>query len=103
MPTSNFSQVILCTEGNSCETKLNIPKVDASESTLASSLKVVFGVIAVIAVIYVAYAGFKYVTSQGDSGAIAKAKSGIIYGILGLVVALAAFSVVAFTIGRIAP
>ena len=51
-------------------------------------LPLVWWVAVMLAVVYVAYGGFKYTTSNGDSNKINEAKSSILNGIIGLVVAL---------------
>lgn len=59
-------------------------------------LEVVMGVIGVIAVGVIIYGGVTYTTSTGDSAKTTKAKNIILYGIVGLVVALLAYALVAF-------
>jgi hypothetical protein len=49
-----------------------------------------------IAVIMIIVGGIQYTTSQGESGAVQKAKNTIMYSVIGLVVALAANGVVAY-------
>ena len=41
-----------------------------------------------LAVCFIAYGGFKYTTSGGDSNKISEAKSTILNGVIGLVVVL---------------
>ena len=45
--------------------------------------------------------GIQYTTSGGDSAAVTKAKNTILYGIVGLVIALLAYAIVNFVITRI--
>jgi hypothetical protein len=47
-------------------------------------LSIVVGIVAVVMVIY---GGFRYVTSAGDGGRVASAKSTIIYALIGLAIA----------------
>jgi len=54
-----------------------------------------------ISVIMIAIGGFKYVTSLGESQAVAKAKDTILYSIIGLAVSILAFAIVNFVVGRI--
>lgn len=49
-----------------------------------------------IAVIMIIVGGIQYTTSQGESGAVQKAKNTIMYSVIGLVVALVANGVVAY-------
>jgi len=52
--------------------------------------------VAIISVIMVIWGGFKYATSGGDETKIKDARNYILYGVIGLAVALLAFAVVAF-------
>ncbi len=65
---------------------------------IATILNVIFGVIGIVAVIYIILGGIHYTTSEGDSQKTQKAKSTIMYGIIGLVVVLLAFAIVNFVL-----
>ena len=54
-----------------------------------------------VAVIMLIIGGFRYTVSAGDSNAIGAAKNTILYAIIGLIVALLAFSIVNFVLTRI--
>jgi hypothetical protein len=56
------------------------------------------GIVAVIAIII---GGIRYTTSGGDQGQIKSAKDTILYAVVGLVVAIMAFAIVNFVIGRL--
>lgn len=60
---------------------------------VANALIFVIGAVAVIMIIL---GGLRYVTSNGDSKATAAAKDTILYSVIGLVVAIAAFAIVTF-------
>lgn len=63
-------------------------------STLTTVVDIMSSIVAIISVIMIIIAGFKYVTSNGDSGSVSGAKNTIIYALVGLaVVALAQFIV----------
>lgn len=66
------------------------------ESSIKNILSVVFAVIGVIAVIMIVIGGIHYMTSQGDTQKLQKAKNTILYGIIGMVIALLAFAIVQF-------
>lgn len=78
-----------------------IPKTQATPGVFNTVLRAVFAVIGAMALLYVTLAGFKYVTSGGDPNAVAKAKNQILYGIIGLIVAISAYSLVGFVLQRI--
>ena len=61
-------------------------------------INVVLGVIAFIAVVMIIMGGIQYTTSSGDTAKVTKAKNTILYGVIGLVIALLAFAIVNFVI-----
>ena len=42
--------------------------------------------------------GFRYVTSQGDQTQMQSAKNTILYAVIGLIVAIAAYAIVSFVV-----
>jgi hypothetical protein len=85
---------------------VNIPKGDLTAGpggTTKTVLQLVFGFLGALAVFMVMYGAFRYVTSAGNPDGAAKARSTIIYSVVGLVVALVAFSIVSFVVGKAAP
>ncbi|MEI7683328.1 MAG: pilin [Candidatus Saccharibacteria bacterium] len=79
----------------------SIPHVEAGPPLIATILKLVFGLAGAISVFVITLAGFQYVLSQGDPQKVAKAKDTIIYAVIGLVVCIVGYALVAFIIGRI--
>ena len=69
--------------------------------TVRNILNVVFTMVGVIAVIMVIIGGINYTTSQGDPEKIKKAKSTILYGIIGLIISLLAFAIVSFVLNSL--
>ena len=66
------------------------------EASVRNILSVVFAVVGIVAVIVIVVGGVNYIISQGDASKIQKAKNTILYGIVGLIVTLAAFAIVNF-------
>lgn len=66
------------------------------ESTVKNVLSVVFSIVGIIAVIMIIIGGVNYMTSQGDTQKVQKAKNTIMYGIIGMVIALLSFAIVQF-------
>ena len=58
-------------------------------------------VVGVLAVVMVIIGGVQYTTSGGDQAAVTKAKNTILYGIVGLVIAILAYAIVNFVIGQV--
>ena len=61
----------------------------------------IFGVIGIVAVIMIILGGFNMMISSGDPGKVKKGKDTILYGIIGLVIAILAFAIVNFVINGI--
>lgn len=70
-------------------------------TTLNQIINVVIGVIGFIAVVVIILGGVQYTTSAGDSGKVKTAKNTIMYGIIGLVIALLAYSIVNFVLSSL--
>ena len=69
--------------------------------TINIAINVVLGVLGLLAVIVIIYGGFMYTTSAGDASKIKKAKDTIMYGVVGLVIALLAYAIVNFVVSSI--
>lgn len=64
-------------------------------------INVVLGVVGVVAVVMMIIGGISFITSQGDSGKVTKARNTILYGVVGLIVALLAFAIVNFVLDAV--
>ena len=71
------------------------PSVNSTLKTMLDLLSMVAGIIAVIMIII---AGTKFITSQGDSGKVASARSSVIYAIIGLIIVILAQAIIFFVI-----
>lgn len=85
--------------GNNCLTGL--PVVDASSVQLQQILQIVLGIFGAIAVLIIVIAGLKFVTSAGNPQSASKARSTILYAIIGLIVISAAEVIVSFVLGKV--
>lgn len=83
-----------CANGGSGATN----KINSTVGSVVSILSLVVGIVAVIMIIV---AGFKYITSNGDSGSISSAKTTLIYALVGLVVAALAQFLVHFVLNKV--
>lgn len=83
--------------GGSCSNDSSGTDVNALINTIINLLSWIIGVIAVIMIIF---GGFRFVTSSGDSGKVASARSTIIYALIGLVIVALAQTIVKFVIGQ---
>ena len=64
-------------------------------------INVVLSFMGILAVISVVYGGVNYVLSQGDAGKVKRGKDAIIYGVVGLIVALSAYAIVNFVLAGV--
>lgn len=72
--------------------------VDGIIRTITSTLLFLLGAVAVIMIIF---SGFKYVASAGDQSKVASAKNTLMYSVVGLIVAIAAYAIVDFVLSRL--
>lgn len=79
----------------------NIEKDDSLIPTIQVIINVILGVLGLVSVVFIILGGITYVTSSGDPGKIKKAKDTILYGIIGLVVALLAYAIVNFVLSSV--
>lgn len=59
-------------------------------------INVVIGVLGVAAVAFIIVSGYRYTTAQGNPDQVAKARQGIVFSVIGLIVAILAFAIVNF-------
>lgn len=69
--------------------------------TLNTIINVALGVIGFLAVVMIIVGGVQYTTSAGDAQKVTKAKNTIMYGIIGLVIALLAYAIVNFVLANV--
>lgn len=96
-----FAEVKNCDSGGAGGCLTNLPSVTADQTSLSNLLSVVFGVLAAIAVLIIVIQGIKFVLSQGDGQKSADARKGVIYAVVGLIVAISAEIVVRLVIGKL--
>lgn len=90
-------------QGSSASTlaECNIENDNSLIPTILNIIQVTIGVLALVAVIVIIFAGVQYTTSAGDVGKVKKAKDSILYGIIGLVIAILAFAIVNFVLSSL--
>lgn len=67
--------------------------------TVKNVINVILGLLGVVAVVVIILGGFTFLTSQGDAGKVMKGRNTILWGVVGLIVALFAFAIVNFVLG----
>lgn len=81
--------------------ELEIPKGEVGPSNVDNVLGIVFAVAGAIALLIITLSALRYVLSQGDPQSTAKAKNGIMYALIGLIVVVFAVAIVAFVSANI--
>ncbi len=76
-------------------------KEDDLMKVLNTVINVVLGVIGFVTVAMIILGGISYTTSQGDAAKTTKARNTILYGVVGLVIALLAFAIVNFVLNSV--
>lgn len=95
LPDSAFAQKL--GTGN-----LQGPNGNANLTVIVQTvINVLLSIIGVIAVVMLIIGGIRYTTSQGNEKAIEGAKNTILYAIIGIVVAFAAFALITFVINQL--
>ncbi|MDR3298128.1 MAG: pilin [Candidatus Nomurabacteria bacterium] len=90
-----------CAKAASLSTNPDACEARGLNETIQLIINLIIFAIGLIAVIMVILGGIQYSTSQGDSGKVKKAKDTIMYGIIGLVVAILAFAIVNFVLSSV--
>lgn len=81
---------VICTGGSA----------DGGKTEVQNIVNLLLYVLGVIAVIVIVIAGIRYATSGGDANAVKGAKDTILYAVVGLIVAILAYAIVNFVLGK---
>lgn len=74
---------------------------DDAKDIVKNIINTILGILGVVAVVVIILGGFYFLTSQGDAAKVTKGKNTLLYGVVGLVVALLAFAIVNFVLGSL--
>ncbi len=104
--TTNTATSGACTSASSCVSDGVTSTGGTSSKTdikgiIRTVVNALLFLIGAVSVIMIVVGGFRYVVSQGDSSAVASAKNTILYAVIGLVVALMAYAIVAFVVDHL--
>ena len=72
-----------------------------AEDVVKNIISILFWIIGILAVIVIIYAGIIFITAAGNPGKVAQAKTMIIYAVIGLAVAILAYTIVNFVINTV--
>jgi Type IV secretion system pilin len=87
---------VTCAEIGNCASKT--PTLDQA---IPNVLTILFGLIGGLSLVFLIYGGLRYVISRGDPAQIKAAKETITYAVVGIVLAIAAGTIVAFIATKI--
>jgi hypothetical protein len=68
---------------------------------IKTGIQITIGIVAAICLLFITIGGLRYVLSQGDPQAIAKAKGTVLYALIGHLVVIVAQAIVTFVIGGV--
>lgn len=77
----------------------NLPNQDVSDATVTTAVNTVLFFAGFVALTFVVIGGFRYVISAGDPQKVAAAKDTVLYSVIGLIIAITAFTIVNLVIG----
>lgn len=84
--------------GGAGNNSINIPRVNANDTTIAEIMNTVYLWAGIVAVLVIIIAGFFYVTANGNAQTIERAKNAILGSVIGLIVVAFAFMITQFVI-----
>jgi hypothetical protein len=79
----------------------NLPQPKADQGSITKVLETVLNIVGGLALLMIVVSGLRYVLSAGDPQKAGKAKDGIIYSLVGLVIAITAQAIVLFVANRL--
>ena len=104
----NTASAVDCPKGSKRSSADNIAQCNmentdgnALMNTTQVIINVVIGVLGIVAVAIIVIGGVNFTLSQGDPAKTKKAKDTIMYGIIGIVVALLAYAIVNFVLSSV--
>lgn len=87
--------------GSKCASNNNTTTLFGADGMFTKVINTVLFVLGAVSVVMMIYGGVRYTLSGGDSSSVTAAKNTILYAVIGLVVALLAFSISNFVISAI--
>jgi len=97
----NLLRIIAAGIGEQTQQAVDNAGTDATASgAIAVILNSVYIIIGIVAVIFIILGGVGYATSQGDTNKLTKAKNTVIYSVVGLIIAIAAFAITNYILNQ---
>lgn len=86
--------------GSSTSAVCEAAKTDNATDMTKVIINTMLYILGILAVIMIIFGGIRYVTSTGDASRVKAAKDTIMYSVIGLIVAILAYSIVNFVLTR---
>ena len=83
------------------ETTIGGGEEDQIFNTIGNIVNVLLGLLGIIFFLLTLWAGFIWMTAQGDSGKVEKARTMLVQGVIGIIIILSAFAISNFAIGQL--
>ena len=68
------------------------------KTVVKNIINAILGIVGIVAVVMMIVGGINFIISQGEAAKVAKARNTILYGIVGLIIAVLAFAIVNFVL-----
>lgn len=81
---------------NGCQ----LPEVNATQNTIKNIIQIALGIAGAFALMSMTSSGLKYITAAGDPQKTSEAKKGVVFALVGLMLAVSAEAIVAFVVHR---
>ena len=87
-------------DGIDCVDPGTNPELFGAGGIVTNIINAALFIIGAVSVVMIIYGGVRYTISAGNANAVTAAKNTILYAVIGLIVAIAAYAIVDFTIGQ---
>ncbi len=85
----------------STDYKTGLPQPKANDGQIDTIVQIVIATLAAISVLMIVIAGFRFVAGQGNPQEVAKARSTMLYAIVGLLLAICAQAIITLALGKL--
>ena len=95
----NTKEAIQCGTSNASGVPVTNDPTQSINDTISQALKILSVAVGIISVVMIVVAGYRFMTSGGDTTKVASAKSTLMYALIGLVVVVLSQIIVIFVLG----
>ena len=73
----------------------------ATQNQINDIVNIIFAIAGSLALLFVVIGGLRFILSQGDPNGVAQGKNTVIYALVGLVIVITAYGIVAFVLNNL--